>query len=94
MATPDEGQDGDEEDGGKKKKNSYKHLIKGVPGELSASFLPRTKGHSHLSPRKTLNEERRLLDDNNASPPEAAYGYNAVRSKNTTRSVLGQLRGP
>jgi len=32
VATPDDGLDGDEEDGGKKKKNSYKHLIKGVPG--------------------------------------------------------------
>ncbi|KAF7974770.1 hypothetical protein HWV62_11239 [Athelia sp. TMB] len=37
-ATPDDGQDGDDEDGGKgdkKKKNSYKHLIKGVPGKHS-----------------------------------------------------------
>ncbi|KIM84099.1 hypothetical protein PILCRDRAFT_818401 [Piloderma croceum F 1598] len=33
--TPDDGQDADEEDGGKKKKNSYKHLIKGVPGKHS-----------------------------------------------------------
>lgn len=35
MATPDDGQDGDDEDGGKKKKNSYKHLIKGIPGKHS-----------------------------------------------------------
>ena len=34
-ATPDDGQDGDDDEGGKgdkKKKNNYKHLVKGVPG--------------------------------------------------------------
>jgi hypothetical protein len=44
-------------------------------------------------PRKTFNEKGRVSNDNNASPSETAHGDNAVRSKDTTRSVIGQLRG-
>jgi hypothetical protein len=52
MATPDDGQDGDEEDGGKKKKNSYKHLIKGVPGALRVRHCGMYEGLTHLSPQE------------------------------------------
>lgn len=43
--------------------------------------------------RKTLNEEGRVPDNNNASPSETTHGDNAFRSKDTARSILGQLRG-
>lgn len=61
MATPDDGQDGDDEDGGKgdkKKKNSYKHLIKGIPGasqELESSFTRLMPNATTF--RETLDEE-------------------------------------
>jgi len=61
-----DGQDGDDEEGGgkgeKKKKNSYKHLIKGVPGMfwhfcVSGRVL---KSNVYLH-REAFDEERRLL---------------------------------
>lgn len=44
MEPPDDGLDADEEDGGKKKKNSYKHLIKGVPGGCLCATLACMRG--------------------------------------------------
>jgi hypothetical protein len=66
-ATPDDGQDADEEDGGKKKKNSYKHLIKGVPGRLPWPHFALAL-NVFAAHRETLDEERRIPDDHNASP--------------------------
>jgi hypothetical protein len=72
MPTPDDGQDADEEDGGKKKKNSYKHLIRGIPGEFCGGRYFGGILLSYIFPlfflRKTLNEERRVPNDDNASP--------------------------
>lgn len=98
-ATPNDDQDGDDDEGGKgdkKKKNSYKHLIKGVPGAYTAC-APAGPAlwltQCCFASREAFNEKGRLLDDDDAGSAEAAHVDNTFRSKDTTRSVLGQLGG-
>lgn len=77
-ATPDDGQDGDDDEGGKgdkKKKNTYKHLIKETPGayNLHVCGLPHVLTQWYPAFREAFDEKGRLLDDDDAGPSEAAH---------------------
>jgi hypothetical protein len=65
-------QDDDELDR-RKKKNNYKHLIKGIPGSMTSCdpFQPSTLAHS--SHRKTLDEKGRLFDLHHANTTKATH---------------------
>lgn len=67
----------------RKKKNNYKHLIKGIPGSITlcVSFPPPTFIHS--SHRETLNQKGRLFDRYHASTTKATYRYRPIRFSHT-----------
>lgn len=89
--TPGAGGDGEEEDNqgklGKKWKNNYKHLIKGIPGTSTPSCLLRTHAYL-LHDRQAYHKEGRLFNDHDASTTKTAYNHPPVRPQDATRCVL------
>ena len=86
-----DGGDGDDDDpvggkGEKKKKNTYKHLIKGIPGVLlfpDYLFGPCMVSNSlkkYIFNRKTLFEKRRFSNESYARTPKAKDENSSFRS--------------
>ena len=78
-----DGGDGDDDEatgkGEKKTKNTYKHLIKGVPGMFRCLHSVFSFHSCHICGlRQTFDEERRLFNYHNTGPPEAACYYHTL----------------
>jgi len=72
----------------RKKKNNYKHLIKGIPGSMTLYALFQPPTFAHPSYRKTLDQKGRLFDHYHASTTEATDQHRAVRFSNPARCLL------
>jgi hypothetical protein len=62
--------DDDELDRGKKK-NSYKHLIKGIPGSITSCVSFQQSTFAHSPRRKTLDQKGRLSDHHHENTTKA-----------------------
>lgn len=94
MATPDDGQDGDEEDGSKKKKNSYKHLIKGVPGVphyATTDYTRRT--HTSRSTGKHSMRKDEYLTTTMQVPPKQRMTITPFDQKTQREAFSVSLEG-
>ena len=94
MATPDDGQDGDDEDGGKKKKNSYKHLIKGIPGTLCfAPLLLIQRTHISWPPGKHSMRKDEYLTTIMQVPPKQRMAITPFDQKTQREAFSVSLEG-
>ena len=78
----------DDELGRRKKKNSYKHLIKGIPGSMTSCVPFQLVTFAYSSHRKTLNQKGRLFDHYHASSTKATYQHCSVRFSNPAGCLL------
>ena len=59
----------------RKKKNNYKHLIKGIPGSIASSVPFQTSTFAYPSHRETLDKKGRLFDHHHKRTIKTTYQH-------------------
>ena len=72
----------------RRKKNSYKHLIKGVPGSIASRAQFQRSTVIYSSHRETLDQKGRLSYYHHASTAKTTYQYRPIRFSYTQGCLL------